>query len=109
MPLPLVWTEQADDTLHGLRAEGATWEEIAVVLRIDPRTAAVRAKRIGVAKRPRRTQAPRLHRDLRRDALPPGDPLSWGLLTNGTLLTGAAFDVPGHARVIGVLPAGAPR
>jgi hypothetical protein len=94
----------ADDTLHGLRAKGATWEEIAVVLRVDPRTASVRAARIGVAKLPRRAAA---HQPCpRRDPLPPGDPLSWGTLTDGTQLAGAAFDVPGHARVIGVSSVG---
>jgi hypothetical protein len=94
MPLPLIWTEPADNILCRLRASGATWPEIAAIFRLNERTVRSRARRIG-ARAP--DPAPRVPRiDLARPPLPAGDAASWGAITDGTLLAGAAYLIEGH-------------
>jgi len=92
MPLPLVWTDPVDGVLRRLRAEGATWDAIAAALRLSPSTVMARGGRIGARPPPTRPAAP--PPDPGRDPLPPGDPASWGALTDRTLLAGAAFVEP---------------
>jgi hypothetical protein len=92
MPPPLLWTDANDHLLRRLRAEGHTWDQIAAAMGI-PRSAALgRGYRIG-ARAPAREPAPP-RPDPHRDPLPPGDPVSWGALTDGTALHNAAYRMP---------------
>lgn len=85
------WTPARDARLRRMRAEGAGWPEIGLALAVSPDVARERGRRIG-AHRPLAAAAPPPE-DPARLPLPPGDPRSWGLLTEGTLLAG--FGWPG--------------
>ena len=92
MAAPLVWTELRDHVLRALRAEGRSWDVIAAMLGIS-RWAAIDRGRLVGARKPEPT-LPRLTAaqaaEAGREALPPGHPVSWGAITAGTLLDGAA-------------------
>jgi hypothetical protein len=93
MPLPLVWTDSADTRLRRLRAEGATWPEIAAAFGLNTSTVIARANRIGARPPPPEhvTEEVSDFRDPSRPALPPGHSASWGALVAGTVLEGAPF------------------
>ncbi len=91
MPLPLVWTEAADCRLKRLRAEGATWNQIAADMGLNRGSLIARGMRIGA-------RAPALDREAEsgwsdplRLPLPAGHPVAWGALVTGTLLDGMPF------------------
>ena len=92
MPAPLVWTEQRDRILCALRAEGRSWDTIAAMLGISRWAAIQRGRLLGAFK----PEPPPRHDDevpdaAGREALPAGHPVSWGAITAGTLLDGAAY------------------
>lgn len=91
---PTVWTAAADARLRRLRAEGRTWAEIAADLGVSRDMATERGRRIG-ARRPPADHAPTpASGDPARPPLPPGHPVSWGLLTRGTTLEGVPYPFP---------------
>jgi hypothetical protein len=100
MPERLNWTEAADQTIHQMRAAGATWAAIGTTLGLSRNTIIERGRRIhatgGPNVIPRPVRAP--EEDPNRAALPAGHPISWGLLTNGTLLEGIAYVPPNEQR-----------
>jgi hypothetical protein len=87
----LDWTEARDGWLRRLRAEGYYWAEIAAELGVTLDVARERGRQIG-APAPM-TQTRSLAEDQRRPPLPPGHPRAWGLLNEGTVLSGT--DWPG--------------
>jgi hypothetical protein len=93
MPAPLVWTELADESLYTLRGEGRSWDAIAAVLGISRWAAIERGRLIGARKPdpapPADAQAIGL-----REPMPAGHPVSWGAITAGTVLDGAAYPFP---------------
>lgn len=91
MPQKLTWTEAADTILRRLRAEGETWDSIAAALGLSRWTVIDRGRRIG-ARRPPPEFVPKP--DLARPPLPAGHPISWGLLTQGTVLEGTPYPDP---------------
>jgi hypothetical protein len=100
MPLPLTWSDPADTILRRLRAEGATWEEIAAAFGVSTSAVIGRGHRIGA--RP----PPPAHRPAppckSREPLPAGHPVTWTALTDGTLLAGAEYGLDQDARADGV-------
>ena len=89
MPAKINWTAAQDITLRRLRIEGATWDAVAKALGLTRWTVIERARRLGV-----RMRLPReipVIVDPDRPCLPPGDPVSWGAITRGTLLDGVPY------------------
>jgi hypothetical protein len=100
MPQRLNWTEAADQTIHQMRAKGATWAAIGTILGLSRNTIIERGRRIhaagGPSVIPRPVRVP--EEDPNRSPLYAGHPVSWGLLTKGTLLEGTPYVPPHGAR-----------
>jgi hypothetical protein len=90
------WSPPRDALLRRLRIEGASWTEIALVLRVNQDTAIERGRRIGAG--PPACHARPSQEDLARPPLPAGDPRSWSLLTEGTCLEGQPYTPPPPVR-----------
>ena len=86
------WSPPRDALLRRLRIEGATWAEIALVLRVSRDVAIERGRRIG-APRPPCASWPS-QEELARPPLPAGDARSWSILTAGTCLEGEPYTPP---------------
>ncbi|MDD2860649.1 MAG: AsnC family protein [Acidiphilium sp.] len=87
------WTETADNTIRRMRAGGATWAAIGDVLGLSRNTIIERGRRIQAVGGPVPVRKPvRLpENDPNREPLRAGHPISWGILTRGTVLEGVAF------------------
>lgn len=96
MPPKTDWTEARDAQLRRFRAEGATWDVIAAALGVSRYTAIERGRRIGARKPPPEHKP--VPEDPGRDSLPPGDPRTWGSLTEGTILAGSPYPLPVFSR-----------
>jgi hypothetical protein len=85
MPCARIWTEEADQTIKDMRAAGATWSAIGARLGLSRNTVIERGRRL-CALAPVRIPVSVMSRhsfdDPNRDALPPGHPLTWGLLSD---------------------------
>ena len=92
MPVKHIWTDAQDARLRRLRAEGATWDEIAAVLRMTRWATIDRGRRIGARIVPPDFVPP--PDDPLREPLPPGHPRSWGAITTGTVLEGTPYPLP---------------
>ncbi len=92
MPRKIEWTAPQDTQIKRMRAEGKSWDSIAAVLGVTRWTAIERGRRIG-ARRPPPGFVPEPDSPT-RDTLPPGDPRTWGPLTQGTLLEGTPYPMP---------------
>ena len=77
--------------IRKLRGEGATWAKIAESLSLSRYRVMERGRGIG-AQRPR--PEPVQAEDLGRPPLPAGHPLTWNLLTSGTVLEGTRYPLP---------------
>lgn len=93
MPERRCWTVAADDTIRRMRAEGATWAAIALVLGLSRNTIIERGRRIQAAGGPSHAARPSRppEAEPNRGPLPAGHPVTWGLLTRGTILEGQRF------------------
>ncbi|HEX7390894.1 MAG TPA: AsnC family protein [Acidiphilium sp.] len=93
MPECRVWTKTADDTICRMRALGATWATIGAELGLSRNTIIARGRRIGAVGGPERLQRPPRppEDDPNRPPLPAGHPITWGILTRGTILEGSPF------------------
>jgi hypothetical protein len=92
MPPKTIWTDAKDDQIRRLRIAGATWDAVAVALGLTRWTVIERARRLGVRLRLAHIPAP--PPDPERPCLSPGDPVSWGAITQGTLLEGQPYVRP---------------
>lgn len=92
MPAKLNWTDAQDGQLRRLRAEGATWDHIAIELGLTRWSVIERGRRIGARLPPPEHVPP--PEDPERDALPAGDPRSWSAITGGTVLEGVPYPLP---------------
>ena len=89
----VVWTESLDTRLRTLREEGLTWDAVAAAMDLGRNTVLERARRTGA--RIRRQPAPVVPDEPRdRPARQAGHPLTWGLLTAGTVLDGERYPFP---------------
>ncbi len=91
-PSPPPWTDALDCQLRRLRAEGASWDEIARTLGRSQADVAARAHALGTASSPV-DAAPCLD-DPAREPLPAGHPRTWLPLIAGTLLDGTEYPLP---------------
>jgi hypothetical protein len=98
MPERITWTETADAQIAALRACGATWDRIAAALGVSRNSALTRARQLreGTPAPAARITRPRPApvEDPNRAPLPPGHPVSWAVLTEGTCLDGAPYPEP---------------
>jgi hypothetical protein len=86
------WSAALDGRLRALRQAGLSWSLVAEELRLGRYTVIERGRRIG-ARGPQPEAAPMTEaRD--RTAWPPGHPVTWGALTEGTVLAGQAYPYP---------------
>lgn len=92
MPAKQIWTNAQDTQIRRLRAEGATWDEIAALLGLTPAVTRERGRRIG-ARRPPPDFVPPPDDPL-REPLPAGHPRSWDEMTAGTVLQGTRYPLP---------------
>ncbi|MBV9248492.1 MAG: AsnC family protein [Acetobacteraceae bacterium] len=92
MPKKITWTHAQDTILKRLRAEGASWDEIALAFGYNRKTVIERGNRIGAIKPPPDFVPP--PDDLTREPLPAGHPRTWGLLTKGTVLEDEPYPLP---------------
>ena len=90
--LPSEWTDPLDAQIRRLRAENATWGDIARVLGRNPSAIKARASAINARHPPPDFVPPR--DDPGREPLPAGHPRTWGSLTAGTLLDGVDYPLP---------------
>ena len=87
------WTQELDDRLKSLRADGLTWDAIAREMRMGRNTVLERGRRIGARKRPKQlVYEPPEPAD--RPPRPPGHPTCWTLITAGTVLEGEPYPYP---------------
>lgn len=93
MPALLIWTETRDNLLIALRAEGRSWNSIAALLGLS-RWAAIQRGQVVGAQKPESIPAMRGTRITGREPLPAGHPVSWAVLTAGTLLAGQEYPYP---------------
>ncbi len=84
---PPAWSAPRDALLRRLRQEGASWATIGAALAVPAETARERGRRIGAPRPPPAATTSRPE-DRFRPPLPPGHRLSWGLLTDNTVLAG---------------------
>src|SRR5215831_2968855 len=96
LPRKLIWTAAQDTQLRRLRAEGATWDAIAVAFGLTRWAIIERGRRIGARPPPREFVPPQ--EDPARDPLPAGHPRSWDVLTAGTVLENTPYPMPVFAR-----------
>ncbi len=87
------WDAELDERLLRLRWAGVTWDGIAEAMGLGRNTVLERGRKIG-ARRMTRAQmaAPEEARD--RPPRQAGHPLTWGMLTAGTVLEGEAYPYP---------------
>jgi hypothetical protein len=87
------WTPGLDGRLLSLRAAGASWDSIAVDLRLGRYTVVERGRRLGARKTAQ--PAPAMPIEARdRPPLQAGHPACWGLITAGTVLEGTPYPYP---------------
>jgi hypothetical protein len=86
------WTAALDMRLKALRAAGLTWDALAAEMGMGRNTVLERGRRIGA----RKMQPPPMAvvEAADRPARPAGHPLTWGLLTAGSVLEGAPYPFP---------------
>lgn len=85
------WTAERDETLMRLRWGGLTWDAIAAEMGLGRNSVLERGRRLGA----RRQKLPvPVVEDKDRPPRPPGHPATWGAITVGTVLEGAAYPFP---------------
>lgn len=89
MPVKLEWSDAQDDLIRVGRGAGRSWDAIAGELGVSRGAAISRGRAIGVGRRHvRQVAVPRV---VEREAFPAGHPITWGAITAGTVLAGAAY------------------
>jgi hypothetical protein len=93
MRSPVKWTPELDARLRLLRSGGMTWDGIAVAMGLGRNTVLERGRKIGAR---RVLQKPPCVVEETRDRAPrqAGHPLTWALITLGTVLEGEAYPYP---------------
>ena len=93
MRASVVWTMELDERLKALRDGGMTWDAVAEAMDLGRNTVLERGRKMGVrVRRPSLAMVPEEARD--RPARQAGHPLTWGLLTAGTVLDGERYPMP---------------
>ena len=92
MPAPHNWNDALDNQLRQLRQAHASWDEISLIINRPVSTCMDRCRAIG-AKFPKTSVPISNAEDISdwRQPLPPGHPVTWGLLTRGTVLENCPY------------------
>lgn len=93
----ITWTPEVDARLTQLHASGASVRALARAFGLGRQAVSERATRLGIYTKPtlpQRKPTSVSSDDATRDPLPAGHPISWGLLTAGTSLDGAPYQLP---------------
>ncbi len=86
------WTTELDERLRALRRAGLTWDAIAESMELGRNTVLERGRKIGAR---RAAPAPAVAEESRdRPPRQAGHPVTWALLTVGTVLEGEAYPYP---------------
>ena len=93
MPQKHAWNARSDASLARLRKRGFTWETIGFAFGLSRSAVIRRGMLIGLRQPPASRPDPELTNP-GRDPLRAGHPLSWGILTAGTLLENAPYTEP---------------
>ena len=96
MPKKIEWTEAQDTKIKRLRAESASWDEIATAIGVTRWTVIERGRRLG-ARLPPPDFDPSPP-DPERLPLPPGHPDTWDVIIRGTSLEGMPYPIPAPIR-----------
>lgn len=94
MPQKLQWTPRNDARLLRLRHQGHGWDALSAQFGVTRNAVMERARRIGA----RMACRPRVWvviEDPDRPPLPPGHPVCWAILTEGTVLADLPYPRPG--------------
>ena len=94
------WTQQSDRQLLQMRKQGASLRTMAKAFGLSRSVVTARALQLGVeipTRPPAQPKAASVPRET-RDPLPAGDPLTWGLITQGTCLQGNPYTPPQPVR-----------
>lgn len=94
MPAKLEWADEMDVQLLALRGRKVAWNIIAQTMHLSRNTVIERARRIGVVKRSKIGAAVVRRESDDRVPRPAGHPATWGAITHGTCLEGAAYPFP---------------
>ena len=92
----ITWSNEADGAILRLRAAGIPWHKLAAELRVGRNSVIERARRLGLPAvkidRPPSLQC----KAVRDDRLPlgAGHPISWSVITDGTVLQGSPYPYP---------------
>jgi hypothetical protein len=92
IPNKRLWTSAQDTRIKRLRAEGATWDEIAVDLGLTRWLVIERDRRVGARLPPPDFIASPDHPD--RDPLPAGHARTWGAMNANTVLVKEPYPLP---------------
>ena len=95
------WTALSDQRLAQLREQGTSLRSIARVFRLSRSVITARAVQLGleIPQRPRTDSKPvEVRVVIAREPLPAGDPLTWGLITEGTCIEGNRYTPPAPVR-----------
>jgi hypothetical protein len=96
VPRKIEWSAAQDTKIKRMRAEGASWDNIAVAVGVTRWTVIERGRRLG-ARLPPVDLEPRPE-DPDRPALPPGHPETWGVINKGMSLEGLPYPIPAAVR-----------
>ncbi|WP_158746063.1 hypothetical protein [Acidisphaera sp. L21] len=95
MPIAIAWTQSSDTRLLSLRARGFPWYAVAADLRVGRNAVIERARRLGLPPLTRIQPPPRATVErVDRQPLPPGHPICWQAITNGTSIEGEPYPYP---------------
>lgn len=89
MPKKITWTEAQDLQIKRLRAEGRTWDEVAMAMNQTRWAVMDRGHRVGA--RAPSTDSGVPVTDPSREALPAGHPVTWSAITRDTVLAGLPY------------------
>jgi len=92
MPKRIVWTEVQDMKIRRMRAERASWDNIAIAVGVTRWTVIERGRRLGARLPPHDFEPPA--EDPERSPMPPGHPETWGVIIRGTSLDGMHYPIP---------------
>ncbi len=96
MPKQRTWSEQEDEYILQAMHARVTYDVMAAHLNVSRNAVIERRKRLKAARLILppviRMQEENADCEVTRGPLPPGHPISWGVLTYGTMLDGVPFD-----------------
>jgi len=93
MTYKIVWSDQMLEKIFNLVPTGMSWDDIADVVGVSRHAVSDKAAEFSelLAKRAKAKNSEIQVQHRPAEPLPPGHPITWGLITAGTSLEGAAY------------------